>query len=118
MKYWGAIDNNIQYPFGFYMDCFVLYLILKFTSPKENKANDRVLGKEVPSIVFVKNQQIIKDVFKQEFKTIEQKQKEARLQCQTNLFMHYILKQEGQNNSNELDLGIGISFCDIARMSQ
>ena len=32
--------------------------------------------------------------------------------------MHYLLKQEGMGGSNELDLGIGISFCDIPKMNQ
>ena len=115
---WAAIDSNIQYPFGVYLDCFVLYLILRFTSRRDDKTDDKVLDKEVPSIVFVKNQQVIKDVFKQECKTIEEKKKEARLQCQTNLYMHYLLKEEGIDDSNELDVGIGISFCNLKKMRE
>ena len=30
--------------------------------------------------------------------------------------MHYLLEQEGLHNSNELDMGIGISFCDLNKM--
>ena len=30
--------------------------------------------------------------------------------------MHYLLKEEGLENSNELDMGIGISFCNLKKM--
>ena len=32
--------------------------------------------------------------------------------------MHYLLKEEGIENSNELDMGIGISFCNLKKMRE
>ena len=53
--YWSVIGSNLQYAFGVYLDCFVLYLILRFTNETADKTKDNVLGKEVPSVVFVQN---------------------------------------------------------------
>ena len=38
-----SIANNIQYPTGFYVDCFLLYLIERFTASPNQKTHDKVL---------------------------------------------------------------------------
>ena len=63
LSFYLAILNNIQYPFGVYLDCFLLYLIYKFTSEPNKKTHDKVLDKQVPVVVFIKNQKILHDVF-------------------------------------------------------
>ena len=48
--------------FQLYLDAFVLYLILSFTKEKENRLEqtqyDKLLRKDVPKLVFIRNQQI------------------------------------------------------------
>ena len=85
---------------------------MKFTREEEAMAEDHVLGKKIPSIVFVKNQQFLKDVLSKESVDVETKKIEARHQCEVNLYMHYLLKAEGIQPNN-IDNGIAISFCDM-----
>ena len=62
------IANNIELTFQAYFDLFVIYLIIKNTKEQHNvgdqKLKDRVTGQNVPNIVFLKNQQYLKDVLK------------------------------------------------------
>ena len=48
--------------FQLYLDAFVLYLILSFTKEKENRLEqtqyDKLLRKDVPNMVYIRNQQI------------------------------------------------------------
>ena len=55
LSFFIAILSNIQYPFGVYVDCFLLYLIYKFTSQPNQMTHDKVLDKQVPVVVFIKN---------------------------------------------------------------
>ena len=42
---------------------FLSYMILRFASEKNSKeANDPILGKKVPTIVFMQNQLLLKEV--------------------------------------------------------
>ena len=70
---------------------------------------------KVPSIVFVKNQQFLKDVMTIEFQNDERQRMEARHQCEVNLYTHYLLKSEGLQSSQNIDYGIAMSFCDMGK---
>ena len=55
----------IMLVFQIYMDCFLLYLILRFTnSNTRGTEQDEVLGRQVPSILFIQNQQLLKETYK------------------------------------------------------
>ena len=55
----------IMLVFQIYMDCFLLYLILRFTnSNTRGTEQDKVLGRQVPSILFIQNQQLLKETYK------------------------------------------------------
>ena len=70
----SLLANNIELPFQTYFDLFVLYLIVKNTSRvQEEKKNSDASGKDVPSMVFLRNQQYLKDVMKTEMKDREKK---------------------------------------------
>ena len=53
----GLVENTIY----LYANIFLLYLLLKFTSPHHDfRMKDTVLDKEVPNIVFLMNQQLVR----------------------------------------------------------
>lgn len=48
--------------FTVYMDLLLVYLIVRFTRVSQlEMMKDGLLGREVPSIVFIKNQQLLKE---------------------------------------------------------
>ena len=52
--------------FEIYMNLFLLYLVVSFA--KENKTTetkDPILGRKVPSIVFLQNQRLLKELVKE-----------------------------------------------------
>ena len=49
---------------------------------------------------------------------MEQRKMEARILCQTNLYLHYLLKQEGLKGELRLDQDIGTHFCDLSKMNK
>ena len=76
----SLLANNIELPFQTYFDLFVLYLIVKNTSrAQEEKKITDASGQDVPSMVFLRNQQYLKDVLKTEFKDREEKKQQAKL---------------------------------------
>ena len=58
-SYW--IDETITNVFNTWMDLFLIYLIFRFTREKQSSFEDRILNREVPSIVFINNQRLIKE---------------------------------------------------------
>ena len=68
--------------FQAYFDLFVMFLIVKNTSENsqsDQKFKDKSTGQNVPSIVFLKNQQYLKDVLKTEYAHREEKRQQAVL---------------------------------------
>ena len=54
--YFYELIYMIMLVFQIYMDCFLLYLILRFTnSSTRGTEQDEVLGRQVPSILFIQN---------------------------------------------------------------
>ena len=54
--YFYELIYMIMLVFQIYMDCFLLYLILRFTnSNTRGTEQDEVLGRQVPSILFIQN---------------------------------------------------------------
>ena len=57
--YW--IEECVADVFILYMDLFLIYLIFRFTRhDQQHLMNDTVLGRSVPSIVFINNQKLLK----------------------------------------------------------
>ena len=54
-----------MFTFQTYVDMFLLYLILRFTKPGVcDYQQDKVLGREVPPILYVQNKQLITELDK------------------------------------------------------
>lgn len=54
--YWANISGIVMNLFETYMDLFLLYLILRFTSKhQDEKVSDEMLGRQVPVLVFIQN---------------------------------------------------------------
>ena len=67
LKAWfcASIMNILNRVFICYMDSFLLYLITRFTKISQKKlGRDNILNKDVPSILYVQNQQLLKDSYK------------------------------------------------------
>ena len=60
LKYRFAIeaDLGLCIVFRFYLDMFLLFLLLKFTVPKNDGIQDETLNKKVPIILYTQNQQL------------------------------------------------------------
>ena len=57
--YW--INCNITDIFTFWMDLFLIFLLVRFTREKFSMLKDRVLDRNVPNIVFINNTKLIKE---------------------------------------------------------
>ena len=54
-----------MFTFQTYVDMFLLYLILRFTKPGVcNDQQDKVLGRQVPPILYVQNKQLLTELDK------------------------------------------------------
>ena len=50
---------------NFYVSSFFLFLIVKFAKEEKNaEAEDPILGKSVPNVVFLQNQKLLKEALK------------------------------------------------------
>ena len=47
--------------FLLYMDLFLIFLIVRFTSERQPLMRDSILGRDVPSIVFINNEKLLKE---------------------------------------------------------
>lgn len=67
LEFAGTSVGLFNTVYSTYMEIFLLYLIMVFTRERQNlEMTDTVLGKKVPSIVFIQNQKLLKDTIKNE----------------------------------------------------
>ena len=101
--------------FTIYMDLFLLYLILRFTKrSQKGTERDSVLGREVPSILFIQNQQLLKETYKTTLALESLEFAHIRAKAEANEFMYYKLKENGL--LKRIDENIGIEFLDLDRI--
>ena len=71
--YYTGFAENLFYN---YMTLFLMYLIIKFSADKlVEERQDPCLGRNVPVIVYIQNQKLIKDAVKNELTMNAQKKK-------------------------------------------
>ena len=87
-----------------YMDIFLLYLILKFTKGEE--IEDR------PSIAFLENQAVVKDLVRGEVEVQERERLQSRFKLQLKEFVNNIMRNDKEL---QLDQKIGLCFFDMER---
>ena len=85
-----------------YMDIFLLYLILKFT--KGEKVED------LPSIAFLENQAVVKDLVRDEVEVQERERLQARFKMQLKEYVNSIMNHDKEL---QLDQKIGLCFFDM-----
>ena len=69
---------------------------------------DKVLGKKVPSIVFIQNQKLLKDAFKNELTNDARARKALRVQAQVNDYLFTMMRRNGI--ALQMDENIGTAF--------
>ena len=63
-EYWYQLSACVTSVFTVYMDLLLIYLIVRFTRKSQlTNHRDSVLGRDVPSIVFFKNQALLKEAW-------------------------------------------------------
>ena len=111
--YAGFIENL----FYNYMTLFLMYLIIKFSADKlVEERQDPCLGRNVPVIVYIQNQKLIKDAVKNELTMNAQKKKAIIAQAQRNEYMYAILKENGI--AVRTDEQIGIEFFEMGEIDR
>ena len=99
------------------MNAFLVLLVVKFARQnKSSETKDPILGRKVPSIVFLRNIQLVKESMKEWLDNAKKKKEAIMLQAQLNEYMYAMLRQNGV--AARLDENIGIEFIDLARSSQ
>ena len=64
IEFWYYVIYSVTVIFILQMDLFLIFLITRFTREKQiEKVQDTVLGRDVPRIVFVNNQKMLKDAY-------------------------------------------------------
>ena len=113
----GNYDNLIRLImnlFQVYLDSFVLYLIMSFTKERCNRMEktsyDNLLKRQVPNMVFIRNQQILDEYLKGEIADREKQRKLMVLQSQLNLYLHQF---NCENLGITLDLNIYSGFIQL-----
>ena len=93
------------------MDLFLIYLLFRFTREKQYMMKDSVLGRDVPSIVFINNQRLIREscVLRMEHESDELV--ELKAQAEINEFLYRQLKNSGI--TSRLGEEIGIEFTEL-----
>ena len=61
LTYFYWLNRSVTDVFNTWMDLFLIYLLFRFTREKQKMIKEHVLGRDVPSIVFINNQRLIKD---------------------------------------------------------
>ena len=84
--YW--IICNISEIFTFWMDLFLIYLLVRFTREKVSILKDRVLGRGVSSIVFINNTKLIKEACIKRMEQNSDEIAELKAQAEINEFFH------------------------------
>ena len=103
--------------FQLYNVFFIFALIIKFISEKPRiNIKDNLLGKKVPSIVFIQNQKLITDAFKEGLERDEIKMNEIRARAQINEHIYMMLKESGI--SMKVDEDIGMQFVEVTQITQ
>ena len=65
LDYHTRVIYTIEEVLALWMSLFLLFLILRFTRETQvSQMHDKILGKKVPSIVFIRNQALLKDAIK------------------------------------------------------
>ena len=101
--------------FSIYMDLFLLYLILRFTKASlQATGKDLVLEREVPSILFIQNQQLIRETYKNKLTLESDHLEKMREIAEVNEFLYYKLREEGL--TSQIDEDIGIEFLNLDRI--
>ena len=98
-----------QFIWDTYSTNFLIFVIYIFSQPsKEEMIHDNILNKKVSSIVFMKNQKIVQEVYKEGLTSEHQRQQNIKARAQLNNYMYYKLKKHGI--VMRMDEDIGMSF--------
>ena len=110
---YGLVEQ-IVYVYELYINCFLVYLIRRFAVENKNaEVRDPILGKEVPNLVFLQNQKLLKEALKDKLELDKREKKNLILQAQKTEYMHNMLRQIGI--ADLLDEQIGTQFIDNHR---
>ena len=103
--------------FQLYNVLFIFALIVKFISEKPKiNIKDNLLGKKVPSIVFIQNQKLITDAFREGLELDELKMTEIRARAQMNEYIYMMLKEA--SISIKIDTDVGLQFLDVTHSTR
>ena len=103
--------------FQLYNVLFIFALIVKFISEKPKiNIKDNLLGKKVPSIVFIQNQKLIIDAFREGLELDELKMTEIRARAQMNEYIYMMLKEA--SISIKIDTDVGLQFLDVTHSTR
>ena len=61
---------------------------------KTQTVYDEILKQDVPSVVFIRNQQVLDEILKTQIEDDEKKRKLALMQSQINLYMHSFTSEQ------------------------
>ena len=103
--------------FSTYMDLFLLYLVIRFTKASlQTTGKDLVLQRDVPSILFIQNQQLIREMYRSKLALESEELEKIREIAEVNEFLYYKLREEGL--TQQIDEDIGIEFLNLDRILQ
>ena len=94
------------------MNSFLLYLVIRFARENSDakSKDDPILGKKVPSIVFLRNQQLLKEVLKEKIEDEQRLKETLKYQAELNEYMYIMVRETGVDR---LDEDIGMEFINI-----
>ena len=75
---------------------------------------DEILGRDVPSIVFLQNKKLMKEMLQDGFANDKQRKEELMRRAQMNEFIYTLMKQNGI--ALRLDENIGVEFISFSKV--
>ena len=110
----GLILQITQFIWDTYTTVFLIYVIYKFSAEgKSAKVHDNILGKEVSSLVFIKNQRLVREAYKKGLTYDDEIEQEIRARAQLNEHMHYLLKKHGVVMKMDEDISVSFMYMPI-----
>ena len=114
IKLTTAIIHSLDYTAFFYTNCFFLFMIGRLSRESRNSETfDPILGRKVPSIVFIQNQKLLQESLKRKLDLDEFEKKFIYQSAESNETVHRMLREVGV--STRLDEDIGIEFIDMSK---
>ena len=116
IEFYEYLAGNITLIFLLQMDLFLIYLITRFTRPNQGqRMPDTVLGRDVPRIVFVNNQKMLKEAYINRLNAEDNLRADLRKRAEANEFLYYRMKEIGL--MCRIDEEVGFHFSLLAKGS-